>query len=269
MRNVHSNSIVLPFRIIMTEAYASVINTMRFYQSTDGTVDGVSMPFNFGLIYFDKGTTTNRVKEAVNEWLTYMPVGKTPNWVAGSHDHSRVASRLGDDRVRMMMTLVQTLPGVSITYNGEEIGMHDYHDFIYEDNRDPNRTPMQWDASTSAGFSTNDTTWLPVNPDYEQINVEAELAKEFGHLAYFKQLTALRKERAFVKGEMLDRAYNKNVYMMLRYFIDPQVEGEARYLVVMNYHGAEERVSIATAFPTLTTGQWEQVVSSVSNGDNG
>lgn len=230
------------------------------------------MPFNFGLIYLDQGTTANRVKEAVNEWLTYMPVGKTPNWVACSHDHSRAATRLGDDRVRMMMTLVQTLPGVSITYNGEEIGMHDFYDFVYEDSRDPNRTPMQWDASTSAGFSTNSTTWLPVNPDYEKINVAAALAEDFGHLVFFRQLTALRKERSFVKGEMLDRAYNGNVYMMLRYFIDPTAEeDEPRYVVVMNYHGADERVSIATAFPTMaTTGrQWEQVLSSVNYLENG
>lgn len=260
----------------MTEAYASIQNNMRFYQSTDGATEGVSMPFNFGLIYFDQGTTAYRVKEVVNEWLAYMPVGKTANWVASSHDHSRIATRLGDDRVRMMMTLVQTLPGVSITYNGEEIGQHDFYDFPYEDSRDPNRTPMQWDASTSAGFSTNASTWLPVNPDYKTVNVAAELAlgglgtAGFGHLAYFKQLTALRKERAFVKGEMLDRAYNANVYMMLRYFIDPLTEeDETRYVVVMNYHGAEERVSIGAAYPTLASGKWEQVASSVDYLENG
>lgn len=253
----------------MTEAYASTQNTMRFYQSLDGSVDGVSMPFNFALIYFNQDTSAYRVKEAVNEWLTYMPVGKTPNWVASSHDHSRVATRLGDDRVRMMMTLVQLLPGVSITYNGEEIGMHDYYDFTYVDSRDPNRTPMQWDATTSAGFSTNSTTWLPVHPDYVTVNVAEELEREFGHLAYFKQLTALRKERAFVKGDMLDRPYNGNVYLMLRYFIDSPAVDEPRYLVVMNYHGADERVSIAKAFPTMASGQWIQVLSSVNYLDNG
>lgn len=255
-------------RIIMTEAYASIPNTMRYYQSSDGKVEGVSMPFNFELIYFNQETSANGVKEAVNKWLTYMPVGKTPNWVASSHDHSRAATRLGDARVRMMMTLVQTLPGVSINYNGEEIGMHDYRDFQIVDSRDPNRTPMQWDNSTAAGFSSNSNTWLPVNPDYLTVNVEAELAKDFGHLVYFTQLTALRKERAFAKGEMLDRAYNRNVYMMLRYFIDP-TDDEPRYLVVLNYHGADERVSIATAFPTMAARQWTQVVSSVNYLDNG
>lgn len=253
----------------MTEAYASLTNTMRYYQSSDGKVEGVSMPFNFGLIYFDQSTSANRVKEAVNEWLTYMPVGKTPNWVSSSHDHSRVATRLGNDRVRMMMALVQTLPGVSITYNGEEIGMSDYGDFEHEDSRDPNRTPMQWDASTSAGFSTNATTWLPVNPDYVTVNVEADLAKDFGHLAYFKQLTGLRKERTFVKGEMLDRAYNRNIYMNLRYFIDSTTD-EPSYLVVVNYNGAAETVLIAKAYPTLSSGRrWEQVVSSVNHMENG
>lgn len=254
----------------MTEAYASTEDNMRYYQSADGLVEGVNMPFNFGLIYFNRETSAFSVRKTVHEWLTHMPVGKTANWVASSHDHSRVATRLGDDRARMMMTLVQTLPGVSITYNGEEIGMHDFYDFVYEDSRDPNRTPMQWDATTSAGFSTNATTWLPVNPDYKSgVNVAAEMEKEFGNLAYFKQLTALRKELPFVSGEILDRAYNRNVYMMLRYFIDPFVV-EPKYLVVINYHGAEERVSIRGAFPTVSAfGEWQQVLSSVKNTDNG
>lgn len=254
----------------MTEAYASTYNTMRFYQSADGSVDGVSMPFNFGLIYLNQGSNAYSVKETVDEWMSHMPAGKTPNWVASSHDHSRVATKLGDERLRIMMTLVQTLPGVSITYNGEEIGMHDYSDFTISDSRDPNRTPMQWDSSTSAGFSTSETTWLPVNPDYVRVNVQAQLALEFGNLPYFKQLTALRKQPAFAKGEMLDRVYNTNVYMLLRFFIDPQGEEHSKYLVILNMHGEGESVTISKAFPTLATDRhWVQVATSVNYLGNG
>lgn len=250
----------------MTEAYASMEDNMRYYQSSNGSVEGVSMPFNFGLIYLSKSSNMINVQQTVNEWMSHMPPGKTPNWVASSHDHSRTATRLGDERLMMTMALIQTLPGVSITYNGDEIGMHDYDQFEHHDSRDPNRTPMQWDKTTSAGFSTNETTWLPVNPDYATVNVEAEQAKEFGNLAFFKQLTAIRKDTAFSKGEFLDMVYNRNVYMYLRYFID----GEGpRYLIVLNYHGNEEVVNIQKAFPTMTSQEWTQVASSSSWEVNG
>lgn len=55
----------------------------------------------------------------------------------GSHDHSRVASRFGSDRVDGMMALLMTLPGVAVTYYGDEIGMVDYRDISWEDTTDP------------------------------------------------------------------------------------------------------------------------------------
>lgn len=95
-------------------------------------------------------------------------------------------------------SLNMLLPGVAITYQGEEIGMRDgyvswedtvdvaacnqgtpedYLDF----SRDPARTPYHWDNTTSAGFSTNTKTWLPVAQDYMEINLKAQREAERSH----------------------------------------------------------------------------------------
>lgn len=67
-------------KILLTEAYASLQDTMRFYQSSDGR-QGAHMPFNFGLIYVNSGTSGQSLKGDINRWLDYMPQEHTPNWV--------------------------------------------------------------------------------------------------------------------------------------------------------------------------------------------
>lgn len=54
----------------------------------------------------------------------------------GTHDHNRVASRMGKERIDGLMILLQTLPGISFTYNGDEIGMDDYTEISWEDTQD-------------------------------------------------------------------------------------------------------------------------------------
>lgn len=231
----------------MTEAYASITDTMRYYGSADGTKEGASMPFNFGLINgiehpeFD----ARRIKEVIDGWLNWMPVGKTSNWVTGSHDHHRVATRLNQNRVRVIMTLLQTLPGVSITYYGEEIGMTDYTDFVIVDSRDPNRTPMQWDNSVSAGFSSSATTWLPVNPNFLTLNVDNQ-QNGYTNLASFKLLTEIRKEPEMRLSEYIYKAYNENVGIVLRM----SAHSDTFYVIILNFHGQEEAVRISNAFPS-------------------
>lgn len=85
-------------------------------------------------------------------------------------------------------SLNKLLPGVSVTYQGEEIGMRDGYvswedtvdveacnrgdpDTYHLYSRDPARTPYHWNNSTNAGFSTGERTWLPVADDYKEINL--------------------------------------------------------------------------------------------------
>ncbi|GAB0089227.1 hypothetical protein DMENIID0001_037400 [Sergentomyia squamirostris] len=233
-------------KILMTEAYANITFTMMFYEGDDGT-KRAHMPFNFGLINGVSWYTHVRdVKRVIDEWLDYMPAGSAPNWVAGSHDHSRVASRLGPERVDLMNTVVLTLPGTSITYYGEEIGMRDFRDFQFWDSRDPNRTPMQWDDTVFSGFTNGTKTWLPVHPGYVTNNVWQQEKQQGTHLKLYKQLTELRKQPTFIHGDFLLRILGDKVFGYMRY-----LSGEPTYVIVVNYHNLVEYVDL-TVFASLS-----------------
>lgn len=97
-------------------------------------------------------------------------------------------TRFRNDMVDGLNALNMMLPGVAITYQGEEIGMRDGYvswentvdveactngnpDTYMLYSRDPARTPFHWDNTTNAGFSTGDETWLPIAEDYDEINL--------------------------------------------------------------------------------------------------
>jgi alpha-glucosidase len=142
-----------------------------------------------------------------------MPQGETADWVAGSHDHSRIASRIGIEKVHMVNTVVLTLPGASVTYYGEEIGMQDYRLFDIKDGRDPNRTPMQWNSGVGAGFTTRNApdTWLPIHPNYVYINVQSQREQQRSTYKYFQTLTTIRKREAFREGSFELKVINENI----------------------------------------------------------
>lgn len=70
-------------KILVTEAYTSTENTMRYYESADGQ-PGAHMPFNFQLIYIPKEATAQRIKQHIDLWLDNMPQGHTANWVVST-----------------------------------------------------------------------------------------------------------------------------------------------------------------------------------------
>ena len=63
--------------------------------------------------------------------------------------------------------------------------------------RDPERTPFQWDNTKNAGFTTGDSTWLPVHDNYVELNAAAQDGKARSHLEIFKSLQSLRKEMRY------------------------------------------------------------------------
>lgn len=74
-------------------------------------------PFNFQLVSdLDKDKDARDFVNAIQKWMTYMPLGHVANWVSGNHDRPRVASRFCPEFVDAMNMLVLTLPGVAITY---------------------------------------------------------------------------------------------------------------------------------------------------------
>lgn len=107
-------------------------------------------------------------------------------------------TRFRENMVDGLNAINMLLPGVAVTYQGEEIGMRDGY-VSWEDtvdvealnrgdnetymlySRDPARTPYHWNDGISAGFSTNTSTWLPVAEDYKEINLQKQKEDERSH----------------------------------------------------------------------------------------
>lgn len=151
-----------------------------------------------------------------------------------NHDQPRMVSRFGNDgkyrveSAKMLATFLHTLQGTPYIYQGEEIGMtnvkfasiEEYKDIetlnmykekvnennedeakvmesIYVKGRDNARTPVQWNASEHAGFTTG-TPWIAVNPNYKEVNVEQAVADPDSIFHYYKKLIKLRKENEVI-----------------------------------------------------------------------
>jgi len=176
----------------------------------------------------------------------------------GNHDKQRFATRYGTERVDGLMTLLLTLPGVAVTYNGDEIGMVDYRDISWEDtldpqacntdpesyywaSRDPQRTPFQWDATAYAGFTeaTSDAPWIQVHPDYATNNLALQVAAEKSFYKYYVQLSQLRNEEIFASGAFESRAFNDEVFGYRRYLVDGST-----YVILMNFGTEDQTVNV-------------------------
>lgn len=206
-----------------------------------GTPDApeLHLPFNFRLI--DTAWNAEAIRREVELIEAAVPAHGFPNYVLNNHDRPRFASRVSEPQARIAAMLLLSLRGTPTLYMGEELGMLDGVikpeemqdpqgiNLGVEHTRDVCRTPMQWDASPYAGFSTV-PTWLPVNPDYPTRNVQAQLADPHSMLALYRALLALRKRTlALTVGTYQSLPSPEGVFAYLR-----EHEG-ARYLVVLNF----------------------------------
>ncbi len=236
-------------RVLIGEIYLPLDRLMAYYGED---LNGIHLPFNFGLVLLEEWEA-DAVRRLVEQYEAALPEGAWPNWVLGNHDNPRIASRVGPSRSRLAQMLLLTLRGTPTCYYGDEIGMHDVEipphlivDPVGKSapghGRDPERTPMQWDASPNAGFSTG-TPWLPVPRDYAENNVEAQRNTYRSQLALFERLTELRHElRSLATGSYrsLDTR-TEPVFAYLR-----EYEGE-RVLVALNFGSSPEEVDLSEA----------------------
>lgn len=179
------------------------------------------------------------LNQLYQEWQLGMQ--KNDGWNAVfwcNHDQPRIVSRLGDDQnywkesAKMLATSIHMLRGTPYIYQGEEIGMTNasytdisqyrdieslnYYQILLEEgktkeealkilgarSRDNSRTPMQWDDSEYAGFTTG-TPWIHSPENYRVINVKNQMEDETSIHQYYKELIALRKKnKAVSEGEI-------------------------------------------------------------------
>lgn len=183
-----------------------------------------------------------KVRAILNKWQRELAGCAWNSLYLDNHDQPRCVSMFGNDspewRVRsakMLATCLHMQKGTPYIYQGEELGMTNtrfrsladcrdleeinaWHEYVDEqqrvtpetmlacfDNvaRDNARTPMQWDASENAGFTTG-TPWIAVNPNYREINAAAEISDPDSVFSYYQRLIALRhKYDIIVYGDFL------------------------------------------------------------------
>jgi oligo-1,6-glucosidase len=236
-------------------------------------------------------------KGVFNAW--YEALGDE-GWVSiflDNHDFPRLVSRWGNDQeyrvesAKMLAILLLTLRGTPSIYQGTEIGMtnvafpsiDDYRDIetlnawketqarggdleallqgIHQQGRDNVRTPIQWDDSPNAGFTTAAEPWIKLNPNYPKINAQAVLADPDSIFYFYQKLLQLRKQHlTWVYGqyEMID-GNHEQLYAYRRW------DAEGTYYVFLNF--GETPVKLLGAPPELSTAHL--LLSNYDEADNG
>ena len=217
------------------------------------------------------------LKSIFKEWQEGMQAGN--GWSAVfwcNHDQPRIASRFGDEgkyhaeSAKMLATSIHLMRGTPYIYQGEEFGMKNpgytsidqyrdvesinYYNILKEQgvaeseileilrakSRDNSRTPMQWDATEHAGFTTG-TPWLSAGATYETLNVKNALADENSVFYHYKKLIQLRKDYNIISDGRIEMILEEHpkVFAYTR-----QLENQT-LIVLNNYYQEETTVNLS------------------------
>jgi len=218
------------------------------------------------------------LKASLGRWQVSLAESGWNSLYWNNHDQPRVVSRFGDGgeyrarSAKMLATILHLHRGTPYIYQGEELAMtnapfagiedfRDIHSLNHYDaaveagadpdevlkslrarSRDNARTPMQWDDSEHAGFTT-DSPWIPVNPNYTEINAQAEMANDDSVFHHYRRLIQLRHtEPAVVHGDFTMVLSNHNhVYAFARRHDDVEL------LVLGNFSGTSVTIEVPDA----------------------
>ncbi len=227
-----------------------------------------------------------RFKQIQRDWYATLNERGGMAQFLNNHDHTRLVTRYGNDQefrresAACFATLLHTLPGIPYIYQGEEIGMtgvrYDsielYQDVAMKERykekitegispqealallqtlaRDNSRTPMQWDESIHAGFSQADP-WIAVNPNYRDINVEADLRHPQSIFRYYQRLISLRSSSFWqVAGDFKEGLPDHPILYVYRRSLDSDT-----HVVLMNFSTEVVLLpDVSTCFP-----EWRQL----------
>ena len=235
-------------RVLIGEIYLPVEKLVKYYGEN---LEGAHLPFNFQLILAP--WDARHIAGLIEEYEAALPTDGWPNWVLGNHDNHRIVTRVGPAQARIAALLLLTVRGTPTLYYGDEIGMHDVDipqarvQDPFEKNvpgkglgRDPERTPMQWDRTHRAGFSTGEP-WLPLAGDAQSINVGAQRDDPASMLSLYRRLITLRRgEPALEVGRLEAVAADGDV---LTYYRRGR-SGEADFLVALNFASRPNRLRV-------------------------
>ena len=219
------------------------------------------------------------LKKVLSKWQTELEGQGWNSLFWNNHDLPRIVSRWGNDKeyrvesAKMLATLLHGMKGTPYIYQGEELGMtnvrfediNEYNDIeslnmykdrlskgythdeimesIYAKGRDNARTPMQWDSTENAGFTTG-KPWLAVNRNYDYINAKQCLEDENSIFHHYRKLIDIRKNNdTIIYGDYnLLCPEDKNIFAYTR-----ELNGD-KLLVVCNFYDDEVTFSFEDDF---------------------
>jgi alpha-glucosidase len=240
-------------RVLIGEIYLPVAQLVKYYGENG---EGADMPFNFQLL--SAPWDAREIARMIRDYDAALPEHAWPNWVLGNHDNPRVASRIGVVQARAAAVLLLTLRGTPTLYYGDEIGMTDgvippteirdpaeLRQPGIGQGRDPERTPMQWDASQpNAGF-TNGRPWLPVST---ATSVREQESDASSMLSLYRRLLRLRRSHgALVRGTIENIAAHGDVLTYER------CDNDQRLLIAINMGDIEAAIDAPAGVVLLST----------------
>lgn len=231
----------------------------------------------------------SELKKVLSKWQTSLGEEGWNSLFWNNHDLPRIISRWGNDQEyreesgKMFAILLHMMKGTPYIYQGEEIGMTNYpisdisevediesinmyHErlaagyskeeilrSINAKGRDNARTPMQWDNSENAGFTTG-TPWLHINPNHQEINVENVLKNKESIFYTYKKLIDLRKKNdSIVWGEyQLVHDTPEEVFAYLR------LAANEKWLVVGNISDKTQKFTVPNGDFSLVVTNYPQ-----------
>lgn len=225
-----------------------------------------------------KPLDVTELKTVLSKWQTELGEEGWNSLFWNNHDLPRIVSRWGNDKehrvrsAKAFAILLHMMKGTPYIYQGEELGLTNtpvssieelddiesinmYHDRVSKGfsidsimtslnakGRDNARRPIPWTDEANGGFTTG-TPWLALNPNYKEINVEAELKNPDSVFHTYQKLIQLRRDHSIVVWgdyELLNTSSNVFAYY--------RTLGEERWLTVVNLSDFEEKISVDARF---------------------
>jgi alpha-glucosidase len=249
----HWRSRYSPPRVLLGETNVDTLeNLASYYGSGD---DELHMGFNFPFI--EAPFEAAALSDIVARTEALLPPSAWPVWTGSNHDVSRLATRwCGGDpaKVRLALLMLLTLRGTAVLYQGDEIGLTDgafeqdelldpvgVRFWPYYPGRDPERTPMQWDPSPNAGFtSAGVTPWIPMAG--APVNVADQRADPDSVLHFVRDAIALRRRSPdLLDGDYRPAPVRDGLWVWRR----------AGTLVALNLSTTHHDVSVETPLDTV------------------
>jgi alpha-glucosidase len=281
-RQVHSHDYDQPEMFPLLKAIRKILDTKpgsycvgETFMSTPSKAASYCKPgllhatFDFGLL--ESPWNARRMAKAIRDQAQSLDVRSWPTLVLSNHDTRRIATRhhaAKDDRkLKLLAILLLTLRGTPYLYYGDEIGMrnvpicfNEMKDKIGKKywfipvGRDGCRSPMQWDASSYAGFSKH-TPWIKVHANHIQRNVETLEKDEKSILNFHKNLIRLRRNHPALqegKQELLPSLPRSAIGYIRQ-------AGDESFLVALNFSVFPVRLTLPTKFARE---RWQKQLSS-------